>query len=451
MISSSEDPDVIIIGGGISGLAAALRLKDHGLQPLILEREHRVGGRMTTDRIDGFIIDRGVTLLGNRFGRMRSLCRRLGLGPQMQSAAFSFGLQDKDRVHGFRAGRVDDILSSSLLSAKAKAAFLQLSADMLLHTRGLTHGRSDQSESIDNESVLDYLKRFGEGGVELFEKLLQPGLRGPVGGHLPTLSRAILLQTVWNVLVWGTWTITEGLDRLPERIAAELRIQNGVTVGAVQRDGEGVQVVGDTADGRAFSLAARVAIFAIPGNLVPSLCPSLPGWLTGPLQRTEYSPMVSAHVALKTPPNTPYPGFSFAEGVLDGVEMEMEHLRLPKSCPEGQGLVSLYFYPCDNTLYQGLDDTNLRIASTRIVENVFPEVMGQVLFVHVIRWQNGLAQFPPGRLTEMARLRRQLLTFDQPFEFCGDYWDGLSSEGALRSGEQAADRLSMRLSRRFSN
>jgi len=63
MGTQSGDADVIVIGGGIAGVAAALRLKDCGLDPLVLEAESRVGGRMTTDRVNGFVIDRGVTLL----------------------------------------------------------------------------------------------------------------------------------------------------------------------------------------------------------------------------------------------------------------------------------------------------------------------------------------------------------------------------------------------------
>jgi predicted NAD/FAD-dependent oxidoreductase len=46
----------------------------------------------------------------------------------------------------------------------------------------------------------------------------------------------------------------------------------------------------------------------------------------------------------------------------------------------------------------------------------------------------------------MVRLRERLRTFDQPFDFCGDCWDGIGSEAALRTGEQAADRLLYRFS-----
>ncbi len=74
-ISASQSPDVVIVGGGIAGLAAGLRLKDRGFTPLVLEAAHRVGGRMTTDRVNGYAIDTGVTLLGNRYQRLPSPSR----------------------------------------------------------------------------------------------------------------------------------------------------------------------------------------------------------------------------------------------------------------------------------------------------------------------------------------------------------------------------------------
>jgi phytoene dehydrogenase-like protein len=77
--SAGGDGEVIVVGGGIAGLGAAVRLKDRGFEPLVLEAEARVGGRMTTDRVNGFVIDRGVTLFGNGFASMRALVQRLEL------------------------------------------------------------------------------------------------------------------------------------------------------------------------------------------------------------------------------------------------------------------------------------------------------------------------------------------------------------------------------------
>jgi predicted NAD/FAD-dependent oxidoreductase len=70
------------------------------------------------------------------------------------------------------------------------------------------------------------------------------------------------------------------------------------------------------------------------------------------------------------------------------------------------------------------------------------------LFLVHLAWRNvGIAQFPPGRLREMTALHRRLAAWDAPCDLCGDYLDGLSSEGALRTGEEAAERTTMKLSK----
>jgi hypothetical protein len=48
-------------------------------------------------------------------------------------------------------------------------------------------------------------------------------------------------------------------------------------------------------------------------------------------------------------------------------------------------------------------------------------------------------------LREMTALRKQLAARSSPFDLCGDYLDGLSSEGALRTGEEAAERAARKL------
>lgn len=54
---------VHIIGGGISGLVAAQVLESHGLSPVIIDGSDRVGGRLKTDAVKGFQLDRGFQVL----------------------------------------------------------------------------------------------------------------------------------------------------------------------------------------------------------------------------------------------------------------------------------------------------------------------------------------------------------------------------------------------------
>jgi protoporphyrinogen/coproporphyrinogen III oxidase len=444
MNANSKEADVVVVGGGLAGLGAALRLQDRGLKALVLEAEHRVGGRMTTDRVEGFVIDRGATLLGNGFHCMKRLVNRLGLADLVRPGKFPVGIQHPDGVRSYRGGRFDDLLLDRRISWKSKRAFLRFSLDLVRHCRALTHGRSDCSAAIDSENAYEYFQRLG--GEELFESVFKPGLKGPVGGSLNAVSRAIVMQTIWNILVRGVWSLTDGLDRIPESIAAKLDVRTGACVNHVEVNGRSVKVEASI-HGKTEVLEAAGVILAIPGQFVPKICSTLPEWLREPLARTRYSRMVNAGVALRHPPRAPYAGYGFADGLVPGAELELEHLRAPNRCPGSSGMVSVFLWDTPERARVDASDESLKSQAVEIVERTFPETRDQTLFVHLVRWDPAIAHFPAGRLREMIEVRRRLGNWDAPMDVCGDYLDGISSEGALRTGEQAGDRLAARLKR----
>ncbi len=57
------DADVLIVGGGLAGLCCARRLRGAGVTCRVLEASDAVGGRARTDRMDGFLFDRGFQVL----------------------------------------------------------------------------------------------------------------------------------------------------------------------------------------------------------------------------------------------------------------------------------------------------------------------------------------------------------------------------------------------------
>lgn len=62
-MSSPTERQVYVIGAGISGLTAAINLEKEGFHPIILEKDKTVGGRVQTDIVDGFQLDRGFQVL----------------------------------------------------------------------------------------------------------------------------------------------------------------------------------------------------------------------------------------------------------------------------------------------------------------------------------------------------------------------------------------------------
>lgn len=436
------DADVIVIGGGIAGLGAAMRLKDRGLEPLVLEAESRVGGRMTTDRVNGFVIDRGVTLFGNGFRSMRALVKRLGLSSSVCSSKFSVTIEGPTGPRRYRGERFDDLLLDPGLSWGSRIAAVRFGLEMMRHRRALSHGRSDLSGTMDGESGSDYFQRIGAG--EVFRRVFEPGLNGPIGGCAGDASRVIAMQTIWNLLIRGQWNFAEGVDCLPNKISEQVRVLTGARVIGVEVHANGVSVRA-ALGGKEQTLQARGVVFAIPGQLVPLLFGELPEEMREKLLRTRYSRMVNAAVALGHRPDIGDAGYAFSQTVVSGAAIEMEHLRAPNRCPEGKGLASVYLWDTKEQRRLDVDDEALKQQACAVIERTFPECRGKISFVHLVKWPMAIAQFPPGRLREMTALRRGLAACKLPFDLCGDYLDGISSEGALRTGEQAADRLADKL------
>jgi len=438
--------EVVVVGGGIAGLGAALALRDRGLAPLVLEAGGRVGGRMTTDRIGGYAIDTGVTLLGNRFGRMRALARRFGLRPA--AAPFSLAVREGGDLRRYRARRFLDLLLDGRLSAAARGAALRLLAD-IVRARGMRHGASPAARRLGDETVGAYFARLGAGGEELLARVLAPGLRAALGGDPRAAARFVLMQVVWNTLGAGFWNLDGGVDRLPEAIAREVPVRLATTVERIRTDGAGVAVDVTTA-GTPRTLRARAAIIALPGHLVPSIWPDAPAWVREPAARASFSRVASVHLGLARAPDARDAGCAFRDPVAetgeDGVGvLELEHLRAPGRCPAGRGMVSVYLV--DGARFRCLeaDDGALVAKARRVLARVHPESAGAIELEHVIRWPVGIAQFGAGRLAELVALRERLAASPTPIDLAGDWLDGVASESALRTGEQAAARVARRL------
>lgn len=80
---ASSPVDVVVVGAGVAGLSAAREFTRQGRSVVVLESSDRVGGRITTDEVDDFLIDRGFQVLNPAYPHLRRSVElsRLGLRP----------------------------------------------------------------------------------------------------------------------------------------------------------------------------------------------------------------------------------------------------------------------------------------------------------------------------------------------------------------------------------
>ena len=64
---------VVVVGAGLAGLNATLTLQDAGFEVQLIDAADRVGGRVATDVVDGFRLDRGFQLINANYPELRKL------------------------------------------------------------------------------------------------------------------------------------------------------------------------------------------------------------------------------------------------------------------------------------------------------------------------------------------------------------------------------------------
>src|SRR5215203_4103562 len=76
---------IVIVGGGITGLAAAFELSQRGTGFLLFESSSNLGGLIRTERAEGFTIDAGADSLLVQKPAAIQLCEELGLSPRLMA------------------------------------------------------------------------------------------------------------------------------------------------------------------------------------------------------------------------------------------------------------------------------------------------------------------------------------------------------------------------------
>lgn len=470
----SSNERVIIVGGGVAGLAAAHRVleltreRDTAVELRLIESRDRLGGSIVTVRRDGFIIEGGPDSFITEKPWGMALCRRLGITDQVIGTN-----PDRRRVYVVRDGRLYAIPEGFLLLAPTRIwpfitsglftwpGKIRMGMDVLLPARKRSPGQ--------DESLADFVRRrFGR---EALERIAQPLVGGIYTADpeklslLATMPRFLELEDKYRSVILGMRnarkaraaaspeggsgarysifvTMRDGMDTLTDAIVARLPVESIRTDAAatrVERVGERYRVV--LADGS--SESADAVILACPAYVSARILRDVDASLTAELASIEYASSATMTLGFdRKQVRHELDGFGFVVPLAERRSLiagTFGSVKFPGRAPEGRVLMRAFLGGAVQPEVYAMDDDQLRAAVLRDLRELIG-VQGEPLFVELHRWPSSMPQYPVGHLDRVARIERMLESLPG-LALAGNAFGGVGIPDCVHSGEVAAERV----------
>lgn len=241
---------VVVVGAGISGLAAARQLQQHGFNVIVLEAQDRVGGRLRTNRSLGIAFDEGASWIHGTDGNpLTELARAAGM-----RTAFT----DDDSFVAYDVG--GKVIEDAIFSQTEDSYYSIIAS---LKNEGSIHQSFENVfNSVYNDYSDDRLMRFFLSTYLTFDT-----------GDLSNLSSLIYDE---GEEFGGEERISaDGFDRITDHLANGLNIQLNQRVSSIDHSGEKVKITHNGIMSEADHVLITVPLGVLKTNAIEFI-PSLP-------------------------------------------------------------------------------------------------------------------------------------------------------------------------------
>lgn len=400
--------DIVIVGAGLAGLAAAVECEKKGFDVLLLESTDRVGGRIKTDEVEGFKLDHGFQVLLTAYEKVNEVLDMQALGLQ----EFSSGAHITDDSGNFSIadplrdkGKMLEMTFSRVGSLKDKIKMWQL-------TRNLRKRGSDEVFDGESQNTMVYLKGLGF-SERIIKNFFQPFFGG-IFLERSLLTPAAMFRYVFRYFsLGGAGLPANGMQALPQQLEARL----GKTELRLKCAVEGVSQEGVLTLKSGESIAARKVIIACdPKRILPQMD-----------QQMEYRSTVTMYYAgsknLRSMKRTI--GLDARRKSPINNYCRLDEIQ-PSYAPQGQSLWSV-------TVRDGVQSTHLQVAEA--LTGLLRCKPGDLRHVKTYRIPYALPVVAMPR-NDIPAEQTQL---GSHVYLAGDYLLNGSIDAALRSGFRAAE------------
>jgi phytoene dehydrogenase-like protein len=264
--------EVVIIGAGLAGLSCALSLESSDVSVTLLEANDHPGGRVSTDLVEGFRLDRGFQVLLTAYPE----AKRLLDYDALQLKKFEPGalVWHGGKFHRFAdpvrnpAGAAHFLLDPIVpLADKLNAAKLRARVQS---------GTWEEMFARPEQTTRDYLQSVPF-SAHMIERFFEPFFGGVfLERELVTSSR--FFEFLFRMFSAGDTAVpAEGMQQIPLQLAAKLpagTLVTGARVAGVTRNAESFAVSIDDME----SLEAHAVVLAVAGNEGNALLAGVGGW-----------------------------------------------------------------------------------------------------------------------------------------------------------------------------
>lgn len=441
-------PDVIIIGAGISGLTAAHKLAKAGKDVLVLEEESRAGGKIVTEREDGYLLESGPNSLRVENQETMELIREAGLENRIIDANPTskkrYVLKHGAWVQLPRGPK--EAITTPLLSVGGK---LRILIDLFV-----------SKTKAEDESAATFVRR--RLGHEILDYAADPFITGIYSGDPEKLSIRYAFGSMWQAeqkhgsLIKGMMksrskkgpakppsrvvSFPEGLSELTsalrEQLGNKLKLHSGAI--SIQKSSSGYRVTASSG-----SFEAPEIVFALPAYHVAPMVKELSSDLSNKLQKVFYPPVGVIFLGYRIDQfRTPPEGFG---GLIPTKERRnilgiiFSSSNFPDRAPEGHLLFTIVMGGAKHPeIGEWEEEIILETAMAEARDLLKPN--GEPAFRHLAVWRHAIPQYNVGYGAILNAIDRTEAQYPGMY-FIGNYRGGISMGACIKNATELANRL----------
>ncbi|MFC9351742.1 flavin monoamine oxidase family protein [Arthrobacter sp. NPDC057013] len=427
---------MIIVGAGAAGLGTAFYLRDSGLDVLILECGHDIGGRSHTVQLAGTSANSGAMFV-YKGTKSEDLVNELGI----ETVPFlpeTYGIHVNGKTVVAEAN--EDVVAGLNLTESEKTELIKFIDTSLTEYRDYVNEKTSAGDlnKLSGETVAERIADL----QPAVQKIIATAIRGGAVGDPAHLSAKYALRYFASYLAReknNRLFALEGMQAIPRAILKRLpegtvRYNTQVTDVALLEE-QGVYEVSVTGESDE-KLTARHVVLAVPAPVVPDVVKNLPEWKTSALNRVASPGSTTLNIVADIEGLPEFEDWAFIVTV--GMPFDAIINPIPGGTDETSkaNILQLTCYGNSSGYLPGFADDEERVAQwMEHVYTVAPQLRGRVLGVHAQTWQHCFALLSPERAAALPELQRSVGSL----HFAGDYTsETAGTHGAYTEAERVA-------------